>query len=273
MSPDEIKRQRKQRGWSQSDLAREMHRLADRELPSMDSLIRQIKRWEAGDHEPTEYYSDLLVETFTTGLVIDSELLDRLARSDLTQGQLEDTRAAVDGLCVSYTTNEPVDLFDETWTWLHRLDQARNGRITLDQHRQPLELTGWAALLAGNLAHDLNDPSTSTRARRLGLDAGHEVGHDRLMAWGHELAAWSLLGTGDYAAVIERAQAGQERAGRTDIGAHLTRHEAEAWAASATEGEAMRALERAAAITEDAPSPDIHGHHFQKDRINRRRSQ
>lgn len=115
MSPDEIKSQRTQRGWSQSDLAREMRRIADRELPSMDSLIRQIKRWESGEVEP-KLYADVLRETFRQGLVIDNELLDRLARSDLTTQQLDNTKAAIDGLCVSYTTNRPAELLEETWT-------------------------------------------------------------------------------------------------------------------------------------------------------------
>jgi hypothetical protein len=243
-----------------------MRRLADRELPAMDSLIRSIKRWESGEVEPGPEYQELLADAFRHGLTVDTELLDRLAQSDLTSTQLGELQAAIDGLAVSYTTNTPAELLDETFTWLNRLDQARTGRLGLDQLRTVLELTGWAALLAGNLAYDLNDQNTATRAREIGLTHGREIDHDRMIAWGHELAAWSHLGNKNYTAVIERSRAGQDRAGRTDIGAHLTRHEAEAWAGLGDEAQARRTLERAAAINDDIPPPPMPGHHFQKDK-------
>ena len=180
--------------------------------------------------------------------------------------QLDETRAAVDGLCVSYTTSTPAELLDEAWIWLNRLDQARSGRLTLAQHEEILELIGWTSLLAGNLAYDLNQPHTSAKARQIGLDAGHEIGHGRLISWGHELAAWTHLGLGNYTAAIERAKAGQQTSGQTDVGAHITRHEAEAWASLGERLKALQTLERAAVITDNAPPPDMPGHHFQKDK-------
>ncbi|MEM7271657.1 MAG: hypothetical protein AAF547_01135 [Actinomycetota bacterium] len=167
---------------------------------------------------------------------------------------------------MSYTTNTPAELLDETFTWLRRLDQARTGRLGINQLRTVLELTGWAALLAGNLAYDLDDQQAAKKAREIGLTHGRDIDHARIIAWGHELAAWSHLGNKNYEAVIERSQAGQERAGRTDIGAHLTRHEAEAWAGLGDRDQARRTLERAAAINDDIPPPPMPGHHFQKDK-------
>ncbi len=266
MSGEEVRRRRLQRQWTQAQLAREMRRVSVRSLPAMDSLLRQIKRWEAGEVHPSHDYQELLAETFERGLVLDQELFERLSRSDLGSAQVAELRGAIDGIGVSYTTTEPEVLLQETLAWMARFDQARTGRLSLAQTAELVELTGWAALLAGNLAYDLGDQETASRAQRLGLSTGQEAGVARLSAWAHELAAWRMLGAGRMGFAIERSRAGQLHAGRTDIGAHLVRHEAEALANLGEATEALRALERAAAITDELPPPSTPNHHFQKDK-------
>ena len=55
---------------SDQHVAAGLNRIADQELPSMDSLVRQIKRWESGEVAPGEYYADLLGHTFRQGLTV-----------------------------------------------------------------------------------------------------------------------------------------------------------------------------------------------------------
>ena len=48
--------ERQARGWSQADAIRAMRAHSAKELPSTASLIRQYKRWEAGEVQPGEFY-------------------------------------------------------------------------------------------------------------------------------------------------------------------------------------------------------------------------
>jgi len=47
--------ERNARGWSQADAVRAMRAHAPSELPGDASLLRQWKRWEAGEAEPKEF--------------------------------------------------------------------------------------------------------------------------------------------------------------------------------------------------------------------------
>jgi len=48
--------ERQARGWSQADAVRAMRAHSANELPSASSLLRQYKRWEAGEVTPKEFY-------------------------------------------------------------------------------------------------------------------------------------------------------------------------------------------------------------------------
>jgi len=68
--------ERKARGWSQADAVSAMRAHyskahSDKELPGPASLLRQYKRWEAGEVEPDhgraeQFYKPLIAATFGT---------------------------------------------------------------------------------------------------------------------------------------------------------------------------------------------------------------
>ena len=58
--------ERQARGWSQADAIRAMRAHSAKELPGTSSLLRQYKRWEAGEVTPREFYQPVIAETFGT---------------------------------------------------------------------------------------------------------------------------------------------------------------------------------------------------------------
>src|SRR5262245_43005172 len=69
--PRRMYNERQARRWSQADAIRAMRAhysagRSDKELPSTASLLRQYKRWEAGEVTPNEFYQPLIAQTFGT---------------------------------------------------------------------------------------------------------------------------------------------------------------------------------------------------------------
>jgi hypothetical protein len=54
------------RGWSQADAVQAMRAHAPSELPGPASLVRQWKRWEAGEKQPSDFYKPIIAATFGT---------------------------------------------------------------------------------------------------------------------------------------------------------------------------------------------------------------
>jgi len=61
-----IRTEREVPGWSQPETVRALRAHAAKELPSHDSLVRRWKSWEAGEHEPDNFYKPLIAHTFGT---------------------------------------------------------------------------------------------------------------------------------------------------------------------------------------------------------------
>ncbi len=60
--------EREARTWSQTDAVRAMHAHAapGEKLPDGVSLLRQWKRWEAGEVTPSDFYKTIIARTFGT---------------------------------------------------------------------------------------------------------------------------------------------------------------------------------------------------------------
>jgi len=59
--------ERAARNWSQADAVRALRaHAAGEKLPDADSLLRQWKRWEAGEITPGEFYQPIIARTFGT---------------------------------------------------------------------------------------------------------------------------------------------------------------------------------------------------------------
>ncbi len=51
-------------GWTQTQLAREMQKSSDEPLAKLASLVRSIKGWEAGDHDPDQLHQRVMTKLF-----------------------------------------------------------------------------------------------------------------------------------------------------------------------------------------------------------------
>src|SRR5215831_10117591 len=118
--------ERKVRKWSQADTVRALKAHAAKDQPihaDNANLLRQWKRWEAGEVTPGEFYQPIIARTFDTTthamfpvprkrnadtelLTIAGmdtlELVSRLQRSDMDAATLNGLRVLSDTLCSEY---------------------------------------------------------------------------------------------------------------------------------------------------------------------------
>ena len=246
--------ERQARGWSQADAIKAMRAhapvtrySAQVELPSTSSLLRQYKRWEAGEVEPDRgkaelFYKPIIAEMFGTVthamfpvaprrdadadvLAVTGmdtlELVSRLQRSDLDQATLDGLRIMADRLCSEYPFMPADQLLTEGRAWLRRIVSFRGQRLTLRQHREILVLAGWIALLVGCVEYDTGNRQAAETTRQAALSLGTEADHAEIMAWAHEMRAWIDLTSGDYHGVIAAAHAGVEATPHSSVAIQL----------------------------------------------------
>src|SRR4051794_25925117 len=165
-----IRSERAARGWSQTDAVRALRAHAPQELPADGTMIRNWKRWEAGDAEPDDFYRPLIAKTFGTvtgalfpsprahngldGLVdgtgMDTlEVVSRLRASDVSSSTLDALRATAERLCSEYPRISSGELRREGRSWLLRFPALLGQGPTLAQHREVITQAGWGALHVG----------------------------------------------------------------------------------------------------------------------------
>ena len=197
--------ERQARGWSQADAIRAMRAHSAKELPSTSSLLRQYKRWEAGEVTPKEFYQPIIAETFGTVthamfpvapkrdadadvLAVTGmdtlELVSRLQRSDLDQATLDGLRIMADRLCSEYPFMPSDQLLTEGRSWLRRVVSFQGQRLTLNQHREILTLAGWIALLIACVEYDSGNRQAAETTRKGALSLGTEADHAEIKRHG-----------------------------------------------------------------------------------------
>jgi hypothetical protein len=162
--------ERKARGWSQSAAIVTLRGHSVEELPGDTSLLREWKRWEAGETLP-QRYRPLIAAMFGTvehalfpkpgryrrdrevpeisGLDM-VELLQRLQASDLDSATVEALRITTERLCCEYPDLPADQLRIEGRRWLEQLVGLQSRRLNLSQHRrhsQPGQMAGVAGRL------------------------------------------------------------------------------------------------------------------------------
>jgi tetratricopeptide (TPR) repeat protein len=280
--------ERHARGWSQADAVRAMrahytseHRAKD--LPSGASLLRQYKRWEAGEVTPNDFYQPIIAATFGTVthamfpvaakrdadsdvLAVTGmdtvELISRLQRSDLDQATLDGLRILADRLCSEYPFMPADQLLVEGRSWLRRVVSFQGQRLTLNQHREILTLAGWISLLIACVEYDSGDRQAAETTRQGALSLGEEADHPEVKAWAHEIRAWIALTTGNYHGVVTAARAGIEAAPHHPVAIQLSAQEAKAWARIGDRRQTEVALDKGRRLLEAMPYPDNLDHHF-----------
>jgi hypothetical protein len=253
------------------------------ELPSEQSLLRQWKRWEAGEVQPKEFYQPIIAACFgtVTHAVFpvapqrdpDSdvlamtgmdtlELVSRLQRSDLDQATLDGLRIMADRLCSEYPFMPAGQLLEEGRAWLRRITSLQGQRLTLKQHREILILAGWVALLVGCVEYDMGNRHAAETTRQAALSLGVEAEHGEIVAWAHEMRAWINLTTGDYHGVVAAARNGTEVTQHHSVAVQLFAQEAKAWARLGDQRQTEVALDKGRRLLGTLPYPENLDHHF-----------
>jgi hypothetical protein len=277
-----IAAERTARNWSQADVVRAMRAHAPSELPSDDSMVRQWKRWEAGQM-PGEFYRPIIAATFGTvtnamfpepprrngNAEIASvsgmetfEIVSRLHRSDVDNATLDALRITADRLCSEYPYMPSEQLLMEGRQWLRRVVDLHSKSLTLAQHREVLALSGWLALLVGCVEYDTGNRHAAETTRRAALSLAGEAENAEVTGWAHEMRAWFALTTGDYRGVIAASQAGSELAAHHGVAVQLAAQEAKAWARIGDRRQTEVALDRGRRLLEGMPYPENLDHHF-----------
>jgi tetratricopeptide (TPR) repeat protein len=278
-----IRAERTARGWSQADAVRALRGHADAPLASDGSLLRNWKRWEAGDAEPDDFYKPLIAKTFGTvtaaffprrsqrdmdaellaGTGMDTlEILSRLRASDVSPATLDALRITADRLCCEYPYMDSAQLYVEGQQWLRRITGLLDHRLTLGQHQEVLALAGLVALLVGCVEYDMGKRQGAEATRKAAFSLGEEAGNADVMGWAHEMRAWYTLTQGDYRGTIAAAEAGAAIAPHSSAAVQLAAQRAKAWARIGDRRQVEVALDHGRGSLERLPYPEDLDHHF-----------
>lgn len=278
-----IRAERAARGWAQEDAVRALRAHGDQQIPGHQSVLRQWKRWEAGEVEPSGYYQTLIARTFGTATAVifppaqganDAELLAasgmdtlelvaRLRGSDISDATLDGLAVVVDKLGVDYS-REPADqLRAEGLEWLRRVTAMLDRRLTLRQHREVLSLAGRVALLVGCVEADMGLRGPAEATRQAAMSLGEESDDKDVIGWAWEMSAWFSLTQGEYRAAVAATSAGLAAVGPGhSVVVQLDAHRAKAWARMRDRREVEVALNEGRAVLEALPYPHNVANHF-----------
>lgn len=279
-----IRRERLARDWSQRDTARAMRVHSDVPLPDDASLIRSLKRWEAGETVPDSFNQKLLADTYgavTAVLFPDEmrrrrasadmqadtgldtpELVARIQASDVTGGVLEALQHTADRLCTEYPYVPSADLAVEGRLWLRRITKLLDQRLTLSQHREILAVAGTVTLIVGCLEYDQGLRTQAEETRLAAASLGAEAGTADVEAWAQEMRAWFDLTQNNYRGVIAAADTGQSMAPHHSVAVQLAAQKAKAWARVGDRRQVEVALDRGRRLLETLPEPGNLDHHL-----------
>ncbi len=277
-----LKAERAARGMSQRDAVRRLRMHSTEELPSEESLIRNWKKWEAGDHLPDAFYRPIIARMFGTvtaalfpepnptrnaAILAASgmstmEIVSRVRSSSIDNATLDALRITADQLCSEYAYMPSDQLRIEGQQWLRRITGLLDQRLTLPQHREVLSLAGLVALLVGCVENDGGDRRSAEATRRSALSLATEADDRRVMGWAHEMSAWFSLTDGDYPGVIAAADRGIAAAGDRDVSVQLIAQKAKAYARVNDNRLVTITLEEGRQLLEKQPYPEDINHHF-----------
>ncbi|WP_331718556.1 XRE family transcriptional regulator (plasmid) [Streptomyces sp. NBC_00161] len=269
------------RGWSQADAVRAlMPRLAG-DVAEHD-MLRQWKRWEAGENYPRKYAPAIAATFGTTTYAffpmpgkrdgraeiqsvsgMDTvDIVARLRASDVDTATLDALRITTDRLCCEYAYMPAEQLLTEGRAWLGRVANLQHQRLTLGQHREVIALAGQLALLVGCVEYDSGLSTAAEATRRAALDLGGEAGHLGVQGWAHEMRAWFALTAGDFRGVIAAADAGIAIAPNESVAVQLYAQKAKAWARIGDRQQTEVALDAGRRLLEGMAYPENIENHF-----------
>lgn len=137
-----------------------------------------------------------------------------------------------------------------------------HAEASLAQRTELQVQSGWLAALVACVQYDTGDARSADITRRHALTLGHEAGHAGIQGWGHEIAAWQALTSGNYRGVLTAAQHGTAVAGNAGVSVQLEAQAAKAHIRLGDERAAMAALDRGRRVLEPMEYPINTDHHF-----------
>jgi transcriptional regulator with XRE-family HTH domain len=277
--------------WTQRDMARQLAEVADprtrARLPERDSLIRMIKDWEAGKHQPKDPYRLLYCRVFGTGeaelfseepestapgsphFVDEIEALElgrRVAASDVGTETLDRLELAVDDLAMAYQATPPAELLERVRRHLSYVSHLVDAKKTFAEHRRLLTVGGWLALLASTCHIDLRQFEAAGTWLRTTAQLAKHAEHPEIAAWCLETEAWQAVTTGDYRRALTLTQGAQVIAPRTSSAyIQATAQEGRIWARLGSGPETRDALNRVARLVSPLSMPEHPEHHYRYD--------
>ncbi|MER5644872.1 hypothetical protein [Streptosporangium sp. NPDC002524] len=277
--------------WTQRDMARQLAEAADphtrARLPERDSLIRMIKDWEAGKHQPKDPYRLLYCRVFGTEEAelfseepesttpgaphfaeeIEAlELARRVAASDVGTETLDRLELAVDDLAMAYQATPPAELLERVRRHLSYVSHLVDAKKTFAEHRRLLTAGGWLSLLASTCHIDLRQFEAAGTWLRTTAQLAKHAEHPEIAAWCLETEAWQAVTTGDYRRALTLTQGAQTIAPRTSSAyIQATAQEGRIWARLGSGPETRDALNRVARLVSPLSVPEHPEHHYRYD--------
>jgi transcriptional regulator with XRE-family HTH domain len=123
-------------------------------------------------------------------------LAERAEASDVAGASVDAVEEIGELLARSYAGAPPERLLAEVRRRAAEVAALLDRRSTLRQRRRLLVVGGWLALLGATLHVDLGNRAAAAAARAAAAALGRETGHDELVAWSVEIAAWTAAGRG-----------------------------------------------------------------------------
>jgi hypothetical protein len=281
-----LRAEREAHGWNKREMARRLLHAAGYQHGSVDSLARQVRGWEAGEHFPRDWASAYAAvfgmgEAELVGSEVEQpncdavafedeidalELARRASASNVGAETLQRLELAVDDLAVAYPRTPPAELLDRIRQHLIYVARLLDARKTLAEHRRLLVAGGWFSLLAATCHIDLHQRSAAGARLRTATLLAIQAEHPEIAAWCLETEAWQVLTDGDYRHAVTLSQGAQAIAPREGSAyIQATAQEGRAWARLGAGRETRNTLDRVARLIAPLPTPDRPEHHYRYD--------
>ncbi|RJL35834.1 helix-turn-helix transcriptional regulator [Bailinhaonella thermotolerans] len=230
-----LQAERRKRLWSQKHVAARIRDAADpglrATLPEIESLVRAIRRYEAGTHRPDDPYPALLSRVFgidevelfadapqpATPVQPPPDLMEQVASVTgrrVGDGIVTDLSARVHGLRLADDVLAGGDLVEPAFRELATARRIYRGSVHTERvGRRILGIVGECAQIAGWIASDAGQPGRAEQTYRLGIEAAREAG-DRVLE-GNLLGslAYQVSNLGDPRDGVRLARAALEATG------------------------------------------------------------
>ncbi|WP_237107024.1 hypothetical protein [Nonomuraea sp. MG754425] len=256
-------------------------------LPERESLIRMIKDWEAGRHQPKDPYRLLYCRVFGMeeaelfaddaeatvrddarfeGEIEALELARRVAASDVGDETLDRLESAVDDLAMAYQRTPPAELLKRARQHLSYVSHLINAKKTIVEHRRLLTTGGWLSLLASTCYIDLREFDAAATWLQTSAQLAKHAECPEIAAWCLETEAWQAVTTGDYRRALTLTQGAQVIAPRgSSVYIQATAQEGRVWARLGSGPETRDALNRVARLVSPLSMPEHPEHHYRYD--------